>query len=307
MNIYKQAENNVLLRRQKANIYAEKAYTAAMEIPEVCNAENAYCALLPKVSRCEALNIEDKELKNEFFKASKDREEAFKKYGINQNDFLPKYNCSFCNDTGYKDGNVCSCLKIELNSIITKEYGMKNFSSFSDNCNMKNPAIKKQLSSFYGNMEKYCEGFPDTKYTTLIFSGMPGTGKTYLASCMADRLIKKGRTVIFVSAFMLNEIFKAYHLDFKGSGGELLQNLYDCDFLIIDDLGTENTFKNITNEYLLSLVSERMHNGKHLLITTNFGDEKLYERYDGRLTSRLLDKRKTYVFNFTGDDLRQIV
>jgi DNA replication protein DnaC len=301
VNLVKQAENIVNKRKKEAENAAENAYEKAMEIPEVKACEVAYCALLPKISRCEALNFDDKKLKESFEKAFRQRKEIFKKYVINEKDFEPRYHCPKCKDTGYYEGKECVCLKQEINAIINREYGAGVFNSFEDGL----PENFNELNGIYEKIRKYCECFPDNKYLTLIFRGMSGTGKTCLASCVADSVIKKGYTVIFITAFKLNEIFKMYHLDFKGKGADLLENLYTCDLLVIDDLGTETSLKNITNEYLLSLISERTFNNKHLIVTTNFDDEKLFNKYDGRLTSRLLDKNKTYIFNFTGDDLRQ--
>lgn len=118
--------------------------------------------------------------------------------------------------------------------------------------------------------------------------------------------MQKGGSVIFVTAFKLNKIFLNYHLDFSGGYSDYIENLYDCDLLVIDDLGTENIYKNVTCEYFLSLISERITNNRHTLITTNLGAEHLRARYDDRFYSRLLDKNKTYTICFDGEDLRQI-
>jgi DNA replication protein DnaC len=118
--------------------------------------------------------------------------------------------------------------------------------------------------------------------------------------------MERGYTVIFLTAFKLNEIFLRYHLDHRDGGRDYLENIYGCDLLVIDDLGTENIFKNVTVEYLLSLISERMFSGAHTLITTNLDGVQLMSRYGERLYSRLTDKRKTYIFQFTGKNLRRI-
>ena len=307
MNLIKQAENVILKRKQKAEEYAISCYNAALKIPEFKQVEKAYNSFLPKLTRLEAFGIKDEEVKGKYLIAYEKRKEVLKKYNIKERNFKPKYSCLLCNDTGYKDGIACICLKQEINNIISIEYGIgKTFHSFESNSIESNPLYKMQLSSLYENMQKYCSGFPDTKYTTHIFTGLSGTGKTYLATCVARNIMEKGFTVIFVTAFKLNEIFLKYHLDFKGEGGDYLDNLYSCDFLVIDDLGTENTLKNVTNEYLLSLVSERLNNNKHTLLTTNLNGDQIRLKYDDRLHSRLLDKKKTYVFTFSGEDLRQI-
>lgn len=308
MSLLKQAEYIILKRKQSAESKALFNYKKALNFPEIKAAERNYSVLLPKLCRCEAFNIEDENLKKQYLIALKQRKEALEKYKISDNDLIPQYYCPKCKDTGYKDGVACICLKQTVNNIITDEYGIntQTFNSFEDNGLDENPVYKQQLADKYEKMLSYCNSFPSTKYSTHIFTGLSGTGKTYLASCVAKKIMERGYSVIFITAFKINEIFLKYHLDFRGEGSAYLDNLYTCNMLVIDDLGTENTFKNVTNEYLLSLLSERFANNRHTLVTTNLDGEQIRQKYDDRLHSRLLDKKRTYIFPFAGDDLRQI-
>ena len=77
---------------------------------------------------------------------------------------------------------------------------------------------------------------------SLLFWGAPGLGKTFLSTCIAKELIKKGYSVIYETAYqtfsMLEELkFKRTDdydkLKFK------VDKLYTCDLLILDDLGSE--------------------------------------------------------------------
>lgn len=307
MNLIKEAEDIILKRKTEAENKAVINYNNSLKIVEIKDIEKVYNSLLPKYSRLEAFNLKDEKLEEKYVLINQKRKEILKKYNINQKDFKPAYSCKKCNDTGYINGKMCICLKQEINNLISIKFGMgKEYNSFNKNNFNNNDIYKKQLSKIYDNIIKYCENFPDTKYKSLIFTGLSGTGKTYLASCIANSISQKGCTVILITAFKLNEIFLKYHIDFKGDGRDYIENLNNCDLLIIDDLGTENTLKNVTNEYLLSLISERLYNNKHTLVTTNLNGEQLRQKYDDRLYSRLTDKNKTYIFNFKGQDLRQV-
>ena len=45
-------------------------------------------------------------------------DKRLKELNINKEDFVPKYSCKLCNDTGYdKDGNPCECLKKYLSEL----------------------------------------------------------------------------------------------------------------------------------------------------------------------------------------------
>lgn len=308
MSLLSQAEELINKRKSTAEYEADLYYNNALKTAEISLIEKEYRSLLPKFCKFEALGIENKDLKIKFSDILKQRKDIFIKNKIDEKKFKPKYSCSKCNDTGYCNGKSCVCLKQAVNNIITNEYGIDvmKFRNFEDTDVESNPLYKLYLADKYEKMQRYCNGFPDTKYKTHVFNGLSGTGKTFLASCVSKKIIDRGFTVIFVTAFKLNEIFLKYHTDFKGEGGVYLDNLYTCDLLVIDDLGTENTFKNVTNEYLLSIISERIAEVKHTLITTNLNGEQIRQKYEDRFHSRLLDKHRTYVIDFIGEDLRQI-
>jgi DNA replication protein DnaC len=308
MSLLKQAEYIISQRKQMAEQAAADNYRKALEIPEIMEAEKEYGSVLPRYCRCEALGVIDEEIRAKYEKAREKRKQALKKYGFSEKDFLPRYNCPSCSDSGYKNGSPCSCLRQAINNIITESYGINvaQLPAFDYVDPALDEAVKAHLGGVYERMKKYCEGFPSTKFATHVFSGLTGTGKTHLACCVAKRVMERGYTVIFLTAFKLNEIFLRYHLDHRDGGRDYLENIYGCDLLVIDDLGTENIFKNVTVEYLLSLISERMFSGAHTLITTNLDGVQLMSRYGERLYSRLTDKRKTYIFQFTGENLRRI-
>ena len=79
------------------------------------------------------------------------------------------------------------------------------------------------------------------------------------------------------------------------------QNIFDCDLLIIDDLGTEvpNSF---TKSQLFLCVNERILRRKSTIISTNLNFEQLAELYSERTFSRI---SSNYSFiKLFGDDIR---
>ena len=86
---------------------------------------------------------------------------------------------------------------------------------------------------------------------------------------------------------------------YEGDGAERI--FFDSDLLILDDLGTEVTTQ-YTVSWLYDVVNYRMNAEKPTIINTNLSEAGLRERYDDRVTSRLL-------FNYTplyfvGHDVR---
>ena len=73
--------------------------------------------------------------------------------------------------------------------------------------------------------------------------------------------------------------------------------------LVIDDLGSENILKNVTENYLYNLLNERMTSGKLTFVSTNCGLDDLRERYGERIFSRLAGNSSLKI-NVGGNDLR---
>ena len=83
----------------------------------------------------------------------------------------------------------------------------------------------------------------------------------------------------------------------------LRENIYNCDLLIIDDLGTELT-NNATGSQFFSLINERALKKKPVFISTNLSLAELQERYTDRIFSRILSLYSLHGIN--GPDIRRI-
>ena len=83
-----------------------------------------------------------------------------------------------------------------------------------------------------------------------------------------------------------------------------MENLLDVDALFIDDLGTENIYRNVTAEYLFVVINERIARGKQTFISTNLTLDSIRWRYDQRIFSRLMNKDLTFVYQLVGEDKR---
>ena len=94
---------------------------------------------------------------------------------------------------------------------------------------------------------------------------------------------------------------------FSAADGEMgFDQLLEAPLLLIDDLGSEPMMKNITVEYLFTLLNERMAAGRHTVIATNLSPVQLIERYGERVGSRLLDRMNCRTVRLNGKDLRRL-
>ena len=228
------------------------------------------------------------------FKAKLD--EYLNKRGLTAHDLQPHYACAKCNDTGYVNGAICSCLNDEIRKLIIAESNVTNAEYTFANCketSAHNRAVFKKA-------QEVCE---DGKLNILL-TGNTGTGKTYLLTSCANWCADNGKSVLFVTAYTLNSKFLEAHLSDFSVHQEIIDNLIDVDVLLIDDLGTENVYKNVTAEYFFSVLNERIARKKQTFISTNLTLTDIRERYDERIFSRLVDQSCTFVAKLTGSDKR---
>jgi len=222
-------------------------------------------------------------------------------------DYLdPTYRCPDCQDTGYIDGQKCHCFKQAMISLL---YEQSNIQEMLLNDNFQSLSCEyyegEDLSRFK-NAVMTCRNFIknfNSDYHNLFFYGTVGTGKTFLSNCVAKELIEHGHSVIYFSAAGLFDLLSRYSFDYKNKEDERehYADLYQCDLLIIDDLGTELTNQFVASR-LFSLLNERHMGKKATVISTNLSLEELRNRYSDRIFSRITSHYE--LCKLTGPDIR---
>lgn len=119
-----------------------------------------------------------------------------------------------------------------------------------------------------------------------IYSTEKGSGKTMLASCICNTLMKKYSILTkFVSASeLLNYANESKNNASKG-GNDPIKQIKECQLLVIDDLGQNKTGEDWLNDVLFNLVDYRYQNRKLTIVTSNMKMDAL--PYDVRIIDRL--------------------
>jgi DNA replication protein DnaC len=151
---------------------------------------------------------------------------------------------------------------------------------------------------------KECQNFIadfDNKPKNLFFYGDTGVGKTFLSNCVAKELLEQGKSVIYFTAFQLFDILSKGVFERDADAIAAHQNIFDCDLLIIDDLGTEfaNSF---TTSQLFLCVNERILRNKSTIISTNLDMNQIVDIYSERTLSRIISNYS--IIKLFGDDIR---
>lgn len=215
---------------------------------------------------------------------------------LTEADLKPRYACPRCNDTGYVNNATCSCLEQEICRLITSESNVINRDFTFDNSAERD----RHNVAVYNKARQLC----DEGKGNLLLVGNTGSGKTYLMTACVNRVISQNRSVLFTTAYSLNALFLEARLSNYRTCQSIMDALTDVEALAIDDLGTEINYKNVTAEYLFTLINERITRRKQTFISTNLTLASLRDRYDERLFSRLVDANITTVAELKGADKR---
>lgn len=137
----------------------------------------------------------------------------------------------------------------------------------------------------------------------LLFTGPVGSGKTFLAACIANALIERDKRVLFlVVPDLLDELRATFNNKGEYSELDLLDTAREIPILVLDDLGAHN-YTEWTKNRLYSIINFRLNEQLPTVITTNLSLEEMENYLGDRTTSRLLQMSR--VFRLTCDqDIR---
>ena len=240
---------------------------------------------------------EMEKLKTSNLKAQKELENIIAGFGFPSNYLEIWYKCEKCKDTGYADDRMCECMKklcrnIEYQKLNeTSPLELSSFDTFSLEYYSKSSSGGKEsdyvrMSRVLNMCRKYAGSFSN-KSKSLLMQGGPGLGKTHLSLAIAREVIDSGYGVLYVSApVILRQI----------------ENMLECDLLILDDLGTEYE-KKFTVSAVYNILNSRMLTSKPTIISTNLSLGDIEKRYDIRTVSRIIGTMER--IEFVGTDIRQ--
>ena len=126
-----------------------------------------------------------------------------------------------------------------------------------------------------------------SKHKGLLLFGTVGTGKTYIAACIANALIDRGYTCRDTNVGRLTNTINGKY-DGKQ---EYIDGLDRFSLLVIDDLASERDTEYM-NEIVTNIIDARYRSGKPMIVTTNLTSEELKNPRDvrkQRIYSRLME------------------
>lgn len=228
------------------------------------------------------------------------------------------FSCTKCRDTGYVDGEICSCLMELYNKTLTEELGtlLRNGNECFENFDlllydnipdpMTGTSPRDSMSIVYETCKEYAQNFSN-RSLNLLFQGGTGLGKTFLSACIAGVVADKGFSVCYDTAAAALDAFEtkkfARDPETAEAAGVQVERMLDCDLMILDDLGTEMPTA-MSVSALYTLINTRLSRGKKTVISTNLTDAELARRYSPQICSRISGEFTK--LPFAGRDIRAI-
>ena len=296
----KQLKSRHELERKTAYVYEH--------IPAYQELENAIATLSVSQGKkyLEGNDNAIEELKIKLAELSAKKAKLLTDAGLPKDYLKPAYDCPDCKDTGYIDGIKCHCFKQTMIDLLYEQSNIREMLQSENFDALSYEFYEGEHLSLFKNAVTTCENFIknfNSDYHNLFFYGTVGTGKSFLSNCVAKELIESGHSVIYFSSSALFDLLSGYSFDFKNREDRMEQHndIYQCDLLIIDDLGTELTNQFVATQ-LFSLLNGRHMGKKATIISTNLSLEGVRNRYSDRIFSRITSHYE--ICKLTGPDIR---
>lgn len=216
-----------------------------------------------------------------------------------------RFECEKCGDTGYIGHKMCDCYKKYIIGERARASGLgryldaQSFDTFT--LDYYPEKARANMRTTLNRCKRYAENFDGLSGDSLLFVGSTGLGKTHLSSAIAQRVIERGFSVVYDSA---QNVLATFERDrFSQSASKPSDKYFNCDLLIIDDLGTEIRGASASS-YFYTLINSRIVASRSVIISTNLTPTALRQQYEERFVSRLFGEYSVYTFE--GEDIRKI-
>ena len=200
------------------------------------------------------------------------------------------YTCPDCKDTGFIGQEKCHCFKQAIIDFLYEQANLghilkqENFNHFRFDYyadGPKDPYLgltpRENIERIVRDCQKFIASFEDS-YDNILVYGNTGVGKTFLINCIAKEILDMSYPVVYLTSFQFFDIMEKHtfsrSLEEKTEATHQFEHIFDCDLLIIDDLGTEFT-NNFVSSELYDILNTRMREGKSTIISTNLSLKEL--------------------------------
>lgn len=313
-DVYRRAIEVLDRRREKANIKAQSKFEEiCSKVPEIEEIQKKLSRIGLEISKV-FLFSKDKEadikkLKEESLKLQEEKKAVLKAHGYSEKDLEVPYTCPYCKDTGFIENRICKNCHLKILKDIEREDLSKvapvadcTFESFIVDERFYPGKAFEKAEKIVESCRSYAANFTIKSKSLLLLGGV-GVGKTHLSLAIANVVINRGYSVIFGNS---QNIISDLQSEEFNDNREIQYNkraVFNCDLLIIDDLGTE-VLNQSRIAILYNIINSRLLSKLPTIISSNFTLDELEEKYDQRIFSRITGEYSTLTLE--GNNVRYI-
>jgi DNA replication protein DnaC len=248
---------------------------------------------------------------------NKDTEELFLQLSKTAKSDNELYVCLLCRDTGWliteQGAHPCSCTRENRLLMQRRQAGLKpamdkmRFANFDlryyepdrqikPGCSYRQVAEKalRAAKAFVA----VCLRRENPR--GLLFEGVLGSGKTFLAAAIASELLDRGLEARFIVVPEFLEQLRFSYSAQESNESEIMRAAMTVPVLVLDDIGAHNaTPWTVTKMY--TLLNYRLNGHLPCIITSNLKPAAMVEELGQRVASRVMEMCDRYILLTSGD------
>ena len=179
----------------------------------------------------------------------------------------------------------------QLKTCIPEKYQTRNFANYRVGTEGQKKALQKSI--------EFANNFKDYRVSggSLIFTGLPGTGKTHLSCAIANQIIQHEFTAVFIT---VSEMIRAIRATYgtKDSEQDAIDRFANVDLLIMDEVGQQRGTRDEVN-LVSEVVNKRVNAWRPNIVISNLDDSGMRGVLGERVWDRLSEGRSKLVdFNW---------
>ncbi|GAB6151695.1 ATP-binding protein [Desulfosporosinus burensis] len=228
------------------------------------------------------------------------------------------FECSICQDRGiFLEGDLaypCDCMKTKKrenqfrHARISRELMKCRFEKFRFDYytqEIEDQTHREGATRAFNASQRFVEDCLQNPHGLgIMFTGPVGSGKTFLAAAIANKLIESKLQVLFlIVPDLLDELRATYKSEINEL--DLLDTARTIPILILDDLGAHN-YTDWTRNRLYSIINYRMNEQLPTVITSNLSLDEMEEYIGVRTTSRIIQCSRIFRLTVHNDIRLQI-
>lgn len=138
------------------------------------------------------------------------------------------------------------------------------------------PAVDDEIKKY---LARALDIYKNKPKKGLYVVGNMGVGKTYMMIALANSLVNDGKSVCFVKASNFINDMRRLVASNDEQYNSIIDSLKKCDYLFIDDIGSESVSSFSRDDVLFIILDYRMENGLMTCFTSNYDKNGLLEHY----------------------------